>query len=219
MERQHEGDLDALSEEAVKVTNRLKGRLTAAEHENVLLKERSQQYLSTKEKDNSEADILRLKVKDLQSALNRQEEASRVLLAHAREEIVKDSETTKEIFETEIKTLKLSEKNMRKALALIEKENQENISEGNRRHDAEIVKLKKNNLESELLVANLKNELKETTDRSRVLAEHSAAYKECSPKIIDLTQKLQRVEEERNGLQRDVQTARKEKVRVTFLFP
>ena len=76
LQKQHENDLDAISEEAVKVTNRLKAKLTTMELKNAQTEEYNSQLIALRVKDEAENIRIRQRLFQLESGVKGRDDLS-----------------------------------------------------------------------------------------------------------------------------------------------
>lgn len=219
MEKQHVGDMDALSEEAVKVTNRLKGKLTVTEQKNVQISGQYSQLLAIN--DNNENEILKMKrqIVELKNIINEQEEKSRIILCKnqstALDEINEmkfQSEKLKENLLIELESLKISGKKDKMTYEITKKENEAKFDIIQQDLECKIHDLQKQSNEIISCNEKLKKDLSDKQESFRTLAEDSLNRKESSSLIKDLTQSLQRSLNEKNIFLEDIKNLKKEKV-------
>ena len=219
MEKHHEDDMDALSEEAVKVTNRLKGKLTAAEQKNVQVEGQYSQLLAAKDKTENDNEAIKLKIIELERTVVVRDEASKVLLADSTATALKAATDSKILLESsieklllELETVRKSEEEKRKSLEASNREKE--ILYSKKQHDLESQIQDLRNQTDEMIVSNkkLKNDLVEKEESYRALEGESVNRKESSSLIQDLTQSLQRSLQEKNVLLDDMKVLKKDKV-------
>ena len=219
LEKQHEGDLDALSEEAVRVTNRLKSRLTSLEVQSGQWEAKYVLLSATRVEECHESDRVRLLVAELESALKRQEETSRDLLAHSKIEAIKlaaetalRSESFRAKLQTDCDALRASAKQAEKRFETLTQEREIDFNKKENKLESEVQGLQKESASMNLIIEKLKEDLKESKESYRALGECSVNRKESSLVMSELTQSLQRAIAEKNILSADIQKMAAEKV-------
>jgi hypothetical protein len=211
LEKQHEGDLDALSEEAVKVTNRLKAKLTSLELKNEQTEEYNAQLIALRAKDEMDHIHTRQRLLQLETSHRGREEAARGMQALSSSEAARDvaqiasrMEILKERLMAECDALRLSEREHKKAFEAAVAERDDAMNERQRRHKAEIDGYETRAREAALSILRLTNELKDAKD---------GADKEASSLINDLTKSLEKNILEKNQVVKDLAIAREANVR------
>ena len=211
LEKQHEGDLDALSEEAVKVTNRLKAKLTSLELKNEQTEEYNAQLIALRAKDEMDHIHIRQRLLQLETAHKGREEAAKGMQALSSSEAARDvaqiasrMEILKERLMAECDALRLSEREHKKAFEAAVAERDDAMSERQRRHKAEIDGYEVRAREASLSILRLTNELKDAKD---------SADREASSLINDLTKSLEKNILEKNQVAKDLAIAREANVR------
>ena len=223
MEKQHEDDMDALSEEAVKVTNRLKGKLTGTEQKNVQIEGQYSQLLAVKEKNDNDTKLMKLRIIELERTLIVREDASKVLLAETTATVLQaandskfQSESSRQKLLLELDCIKKSMEEKQKSSETSNREKE--IFFSNKQYDLEsqIEVLQNQTDEMKIIHKKLQNELVGKEKSYKALEGDSVNRKESSSLIQDLTQSLQRSLQEKNVLLDDMKNLRKDKVFKVF---
>ena len=212
LEKQHEGDLDALSEEAVKVTNRLKAKLTSLELKNEQTEEYNAQLIASRAKDEAENIRIRQRLTHLEAALKGREEITRELQAQSSSEAARDvaqlaskMENVRDKLIAECDALRTSGREHKKAfeMAIAERDNSLNLRI--KQHREEVDKYEIQSRESSLIISKLTNDLRDSK-------EHSNS--EAASLVNELTKSLEKALLEKNAMARELKSYTDIQVRI-----
>jgi DNA repair exonuclease SbcCD ATPase subunit len=199
MESRHEGDLDALSEEAVRATNRLKAKLSAMELKHSQVEESRTQFLEGEE----EMRKMKERIREVEEILRAQEEVysdskTNTQLESAREVgmVTLKMEGFREKIQAECDTLRQSEKQANKALELQKKESDKILFDINLQNEAFAEGLQRQLLDSSLVNARLRHDLQTQHEFSRTLQGDVDSCREASVLVSELSEKLKKSSKE-----------------------
>lgn len=217
LESRHEGDLDALSEEAVRATNRLKAKLSAMELKQSQMEESRSQLLE------GEVEMKKMKerIREVEGILKAQEEVwsdstTYTQLESAREVgmVTLRMEGLREKIQAECDTLRQSEKQASKALESLKKESDKALFEINLHHDAFTEGLQRQLLDSSLVNARLRHDLQTQHDFSRTLQGDVESCREASLLVSELSEKLKQSLQDKAMLTLEMSGVKEEKIKL-----
>ena len=218
LQKQHENDLDAISEEAVKVTNRLKAKLTAIELKSNQTEEYNSQLMAMRVKDEAENIRIRQRLLQLESGLKGREEISKEIQMQSVSESARDvaqmtskMEGVKDKLIAEIDSLRLSEREHRKAFQVAINERDSNMNERQKKYKYDIEKLELQVRETSSTLVRLTNDLKDSQECSN---------KDDSSLMFELKRSVEKSTNEKSILVKDLNSIKEQNVRIhcfTFL--
>lgn len=217
LEKQHEGDLDALSEEAVKVTNRLKAKLTSLELKNEQTESYNAQLIAARAKDEAENIRIRQRLTHLESALKGREEIARELHAQSTSEAARDvaqlaskMENVRDKLIAECDALRTSGREHKKAFEIAIAERDSNLNSRIKQHREEIDKYEIKSREASLTIAKLTNDLRDVEEHSNT---------EATSLVSELKRTLEKTLQEKNSLARELKSYTDSQVRMQLRIP
>ena len=211
LQKQHENDLDAISEEAVKVTNRLKAKLTTMELKNAQTEDYNCQLVALRVKDEAENIRIRQRLFQLESGVKGRDDISKEIRQQNATDSARDvaqmaskMEGVKDRLKAEIDSLRLAEKEHKKAFQNAISERDYNMNERQKKYKSDIEKLEHQAKESSLTLVRLSNDLKDSQECSS---------KEASSLVFELKRSLEKISNEKSFLAIELNSVKEQNVR------
>ena len=211
LQKQHENDLDAISEEAVKVTNRLKAKLTTMELKNAQTEEYNSQLLALRVKDEAENIRIRQRLFQLESGVKGRDDLSIEIQQQNATDSARDvaqmaskMEGVKDRLKAEIDSLRLAEKEHKKAFQTAINERDYNMNERHKKYKSDIEKLEYQAKESSLILVRMSNDFKDSQESSS---------KKASSLVFELKRSLEKITNEKSFLEKELNSVKEQYVR------